>query len=155
MPAALHRDFIHMAQGNTLVNSPAAHLLGTQVDLSKIEVDTYVLAGVADHICKWQSCYATTQLLGGQSRFVLSTSGHIASLINPPGNPKASWRSATDTPQDPEEWLKTADTMPGSWWPDFTAWLEKRCGDQIPAPQALGGGRPTLGDAPGTYVFQK
>jgi polyhydroxyalkanoate synthase subunit PhaC len=155
MPAALHRDFIHMAVGNTLVKPGAATLLGTPVDLSKIDVDTYVIAGIADHICKWQSCYETTQLLGGQSRFVLSTSGHIASLINPPGNPKASWRSAIDTPNDPEEWLRSADSVPGSWWPDFTAWLQQRCGDDADAPRALGGGQPTLAAAPGTYVFDK
>jgi polyhydroxyalkanoate synthase subunit PhaC len=155
MPAALHRGFIEMAVENSLVTPGAATMLGTPVDLSKIDVDTYVIAGIADHLCKWQSCFQTTQLLGGESRFVLSTSGHIASLINPPGNPKATWRSATDTPSDPAEWLERADTVAGSWWPDFTAWLEKRCGDEVDAPEALGGGQPTLAPAPGTYVFEK
>jgi polyhydroxyalkanoate synthase len=155
MPAALHRDFINMAVENALVTPGAATMLGTPVDLSTIEMDTYVIAGIADHICKWQSCYETTQLLGGQSRFVLSTSGHIASLINPPGNPKASWRSATETPGEPNEWLRKAETESGSWWPDFVAWLEKRCGDEVSAPEALGAGEPTLAQAPGTYVFDK
>jgi polyhydroxyalkanoate synthase len=155
MPAGLHRDFIEMAVENALVKPGLATMLGTPVDLSTIKMDTYVIAGIADHLCKWQACYETTQLFGGESRFVLSTSGHIASLINPPGNPKASWRSATETPSDPEEWLRTADTEAGSWWPDFTAWLEKRCGDQVAAPEALGGGQPILAPAPGTYVFDK
>jgi polyhydroxyalkanoate synthase subunit PhaC len=155
MPAELHHDFIEMALTNALVEPGAAVLLGTPIDLSAVGMDTYVIAGIADHLCKWQACYQTTQLLGGRSRFVLSTSGHIASLINPPGNPKATWRSATDTPSDPEEWLRQAKTEPGSWWPDFVAWLEKRCGDEVAAPEALGGGAPTLTPAPGTYVFDK
>jgi len=153
MPAALHRGFIDIAVSNALINPGAATMLGTPVDLSEIDVDSYVIAGIADHLCKWQSCYQTTQLLGGNSRFVLSTSGHIASLINPPGNPKASWRVATDTPPDPEQWLVHAQTEKGSWWPDFTAWLEKRCGDEVDAPAELGGGQPILAPAPGTYVF--
>jgi polyhydroxyalkanoate synthase len=155
MPAALHRGFIEMAVGNSLITPRAATMLGTPVDLSAVTADSYVIAGIADHLCKWQSCYATTQLLGGESRFVLSTSGHIASLINPPGNKKATWRSATETPRDPEQWLKEASTEQGSWWPDFVAWLQKRTGDEVTAPQAFGGGRPILGPAPGTYVFEK
>ena len=69
-------------------------MLGTPVDLSTITVDSYVTAGIADHLCPWQSCYRTTQLLGGDSRFILSTSGHIASLVNPPGNPKSTFQVA-------------------------------------------------------------
>ncbi len=155
MPAALHRDFIEMAAENSLITRGAATMLGTPVDLAAVTADSYVIAGIADHLCKWQSCYATTQLLGGETRFVLSTSGHIASLINPPGNKKATWRSATETPRDPEQWLADATTDQGSWWPDFVAWLQKRTGDEVTAPDALGGGRPILSPAPGTYVFEK
>ena len=67
-------------------------MLGGPIDLSHIDTDTYIVAGIADHITPWQSCYQTTQLLGGSARFILSTSGHIAALVNPPGNPKASTR---------------------------------------------------------------
>ena len=69
-------------------------MLGTPVDLSTVTVDSYVTAGIADHLCPWQACYRTTQLLGGDSRFILSTSGHIASLVNPPGNPKSTFQVA-------------------------------------------------------------
>ena len=112
------------------------------------------MAGIADHITPWQNCYRSTQLLGGTSRFILSTSGHIAALVNPPGNPKARYQISTTTPADPEGWLKTAATEHGSWWPDMLAWLGDRCGKDKPAPEELGGGglRP-LADAPGTYVF--
>ena len=69
-------------------------MLGSPVDLSKVDVDSYVVAGIADHLCPWQSCYRSTQLLGGDVRFVLSTSGHIASMVNPPDNPKARFQVA-------------------------------------------------------------
>jgi len=156
MTAGLHRDFIDIALRNALVTPGAATMLGTPVDLSKVDRDTYVVAGVADHLCAWQSCYRTTQLLGGASRFVLSTSGHIASLINPPGNPKASFRVADPPPADPEAWLDGAATERGSWWPDHVAWLARRSGPELDAPPELGGrGMHALVPAPGEYVMAR
>jgi polyhydroxyalkanoate synthase len=156
MSAALHRDFIDMSVRNSLARPNEATMLGSPVDLAKVTVDSYVTAGVADHICPWQNCYRTTQLLGGDTRFVLSTSGHIASLVNPPDNPKSTWRVAPDNPTDPDAWLTEAHTEKGSWWTDFSAWLGERCGDQVPAPSRLGSDElPVLGEAPGTYVFDK
>ena len=101
------------------------------------------------------SCYRSTQLLGGDSRFILSTSGHIASLVNPPGNPKSTFQVAGGTPPDPQEWLEQAETVQGSWWPDYMTWLGERSGDEVPAPKELGGKLKPLADAPGTYVFDK
>jgi polyhydroxyalkanoate synthase len=155
MSAGLHHDFIDIALGNTLTESGASTMLGSPVDLSAVTVDTYVTAGIADHLCPWQACYRTSQLLGGASRFILSTSGHIASLVNPPGNPKSTFQVADSTPPDPEKWLAEARTEKGSWWPDFTAWLDERSGEQVPAPTDLGGKLEVLGNAPGTYVFDK
>jgi polyhydroxyalkanoate synthase len=156
MSAHLHRDFIDVALGNALTEPGKSTMLGTPVDLSTVTVDSYVTAGIADHLCPWQSCYRSTQLLGGRSRFILSTSGHIASLVNPPGNPKSTFQVAGETPADPQEWLESAETVQGSWWPDFMTWLGERSGEEIPAPTALGGGGLTeLADAPGTYVFDK
>jgi polyhydroxyalkanoate synthase len=155
MTAALHRDFLDMAVRNALTQPGAATMLGTPVDLSAVTVDSYVIAGIADHLCPWQSCYATTQLLGGESRFVLSTSGHIASLVNPPTNPKSTWRTAPADTADADEWLTTAHTEKGSWWTDYTRWVGERSGAEVDAPSELGGGQPTLGAAPGTYVFDK
>ena len=83
MPAALHRDFMRLALDNALTTPGAATVLGTPVDLSKITVDAYVLAGIADHITPWQNAYRTVNLLGSRPRFVLSTSGHIAALVEP------------------------------------------------------------------------
>ena len=154
MTARLHADFVDLALDNKLVTPGALTALGTQVDLSRIDTDAYLVAGIADHITPWQNCYRSTQLLGGTSRFILSTSGHIAALVNPPGNPKARYQTGKTTPADPESWLQAAQTEQGSWWPDMLAWLGDRCGADKPAPEELGGGglRP-LADAPGTYVF--
>jgi polyhydroxyalkanoate synthase len=154
MTAKLHADFVDLAVDNQLVTPGAVTVLGVPVDLSQIEIDAYIVAGIADHITPWQNCYSSTQLLGGESRFILSTSGHIAALVNPPGNPKASYQVSKDNPANPADWLKTAQAGQGSWWPDMLAWLGDRCGAEKPAPADLGGGGlRSLVDAPGTYVF--
>ena len=130
-------------------------MLGTPVDLSEIDVDTYVVAGIADHIVPWHSAYRSTQLLGGNARFVLSNSGHIASMVNPPSNPKATYRIGPDLPPEPRDWLAAATTEQGSWWPDYTTWLAERSGGEKPRPRALGSAKfPPLDPAPGTYILE-
>jgi len=154
MTAGLHADFVDLAIDNSLVTPGALTVLGVPIDLSKVEVDSYVVAGIADHITPWQNCYRTTQLLGGESRFVLSTSGHIAALVNPPGNPKAGFHLNPGTPASADEWLAGAGTHQGTWWTDVSAWLDERCGATKPAPDNLGApGLPAIAAAPGTYVF--
>jgi polyhydroxyalkanoate synthase len=156
MTAGLHADFVDLSIDNLLAHPGALKVLGVPIDLSKIEVDAYVVAGIADHITPWQNCYRTTQLLGGDTRFVLSTSGHIAALVNPPGNPKASYYLNKSTPADAGEWLKSAETQQGTWWSDVSVWLDEHCGGKKPTPEQLGGaGLPPLADAPGTYVFDR
>lgn len=156
MTAGLHRDFIDIALRNALVTPGAATMLGTPVDLSKVDRDAYVIAGIADHLCAWESCYRTTTLLGGASRFILSTSGHIASMVNPPGNPKASFRIDTESPADAQTWLANAKTVEGSWWPDHVAWLAERSGPERDAPPELGTrGMHALVPAPGDYILQR
>jgi polyhydroxyalkanoate synthase subunit PhaC len=153
MPAALHRDFMRLALDNALTRPGGATVLGTPVDLSKITVDSYVVAGIADHITPWQNAYRTVNLLGSEPRFVLSTSGHIAALVNPPGNEKATYRIGEALPEEPEEWLASAATTPGSWWDDWMAWLGERSGEKRSARKQLGGkGLRPLGEAPGAYV---
>jgi len=156
MTAGLHADFVDMAITNILTQPGALTVLGVPIDLGAVTVDSYIAAGIADHITPWENCYRTTQLLGGKSRFVLSTSGHIAALVNPPGNPKASFHSNDDDVSDAKVWLKGAETHQGSWWTDVAQWLDARCGELRPAPAELGSTRLTpLVDAPGTYVFDK
>jgi polyhydroxyalkanoate synthase len=156
MPARLHRDLVRLAVDNALTHPGTAGMLGSPVDLASIDVDSYVVGGIADHLCPWQSCYRSTQLLGGRTRFVLSTSGHVASIVNPPGNPKATFQVATDTPADPADWLGQATTQRGSWWPDYVRWLEEHGGGEKAPPRRLGaaGFRP-VDTAPGTYVLDR
>ena len=129
-------------------------MLGSPVDLAKLDIDAYVVAGVADHLCPWQSCYRSTQLLGGRSWFVLSTSGHIASMVNPPGNERANFRTAADTPPDPADWLWPATTE-RSWWPDYVGWLEQRGGSERPDPGGWAPPASPAGPRPGTYVLDR
>jgi polyhydroxyalkanoate synthase subunit PhaC len=154
MTASLHAGFVDLAVDNLLATPAALMVRGVPIDLSGIGSDTYVVAGIADHLTPWQACYRTTQLVGGECRFVLSTSGHIAALVNPPDNPNASYRVGAQNPADPAAWLKAAEDRPGSWWPDAVSWLDQRAGSDRPAPKRRGarGFRPLVG-APGTYVF--
>jgi polyhydroxyalkanoate synthase subunit PhaC len=156
MPAALHRDFINIGMSNGLVHRGQVQMLGTPVDLSKINLETYVVAGVDDHIAPWKAAYRATQLLGGTHRFVLSNSGHIAAMVNPPSNPKATFRIGPNENREYQQWLDEAETVQGSWWPDYTNWLDSRSGDMKEAPRRLGSTKhPALDPAPGTYVLER
>jgi polyhydroxyalkanoate synthase len=154
LAAGLHRDFIHLALGNSLAHRGALEVLGTPVDLRAVDVDSYIVAGSTDHIIPWENAYRSTQLLGGEPRFALSTSGHIQALVNPPSEEnRSTYRVADRHPQRPEEWAELAATRKGSWWPDYDKWLGARSGEVKPAPKRLGGpDHRALAKAPGTYV---
>jgi polyhydroxyalkanoate synthase len=156
MAAALHRDMVAMGLHNSLVTPGAVSMLGTPVDLNQLTTDAYVVAGVADHISPWQACYRSAQLLGIRSvRFVLSSSGHIASLVNPPGNPRARYRVGDVDEPDPAFWAESAEQHTDSWWPDFVSWFGERAGQKKNATEALGGaGMAPLQPAPGGYVLE-
>jgi polyhydroxyalkanoate synthase len=156
MAAGLHRGLIELALRNALVEPGEATVLGSPVDLSKVAIDGYVVAGVTDHISPWQNCYRSARLFGGDTRFVLSTAGHIASIVNPPTNPKATHQAGNDLPSDPAAWARTTPSTRGSWWPDYLEWLVGRSGPEKSAPEDLGGGGLIpLDPAPGTYVTDR
>ena len=156
MTAALHADFVDLAMENSLTRPGAITVLGVPIDLGRITVDSYVVAGIADHITPWESCYRRARLFGGTTRFVVSTSGHIAALVNPPGNAKASFHTNDELTSDAKVWLKGSEVHQGTWWTDLGLWLDERCGEQRPAPKELGShGLSVLAEAPGTYVFDK
>jgi polyhydroxyalkanoate synthase subunit PhaC len=157
LPAALHRDFMAIASENRLRERGGVTLLGTPVDLAKITTDSYLVAGVADHITPWQNCYRTTQLLGGSKRFVLSNSGHIAAIVNPPSNKRATFRNAGESASaDPQAWMDESVAHQGSWWDDRNSWLAERSSGTKPAPRRLGSRRyPIVGAAPGEYVHER
>ena len=152
LPAGLHLDFLDMFAHNSLATGDVS-VLGTPVDLGRVTCDAFVVGARTDHLTEWKACYATTQLLGGESQFALSTSGHIQSLVNPPGNPKMSVSLAPSDGPDPERWLERADTLPGSWWEPWGRWAQERSGELRPAPTALGScDHPVRCPAPGHYV---
>jgi polyhydroxyalkanoate synthase subunit PhaC len=154
LPAGLHSDFLDLFRSNGLANPGALEVLGTPIDLGKAIYDAYVVAGSTDHIIPWTGAYRTTQLLGGESEFVLSSSGHIQAIVNPPNNPKASYLTRLGPkPPDAESWLDGADEHSGSWWEHWTAWLTARSGDERPAAGRVGSAaHPPLEPAPGQYV---
>jgi polyhydroxyalkanoate synthase len=154
MPAGLHRDFVEIGIDNPLVTPGALNVLGSPVDLSQVTSDAYIVAGETDHITPWRNCYRTTNMLAGDLRFVRSTGGHIAAVINPPGNPKATYVVGDGDAPDAETWLEGAETRQGTWWDDWDGWLAERSGPLRAAPKRMGNRRHgAVGDAPGAYVL--
>jgi polyhydroxyalkanoate synthase subunit PhaC len=156
LPARLHDQFLGIFRDNNLVRPGGVSVLGTPVDLSRIEVPTFVTGAVNDHLTPWKGCYRTTQLLSGPSTFVLSNAGHVASLVNPPGNPKATYWAGGKPGTDPETWQAGAEKHTGSWWEAWAEWVLERSGDEVPAPADLGSSaHPPLEPAPGSYVLDR
>jgi len=153
LPARLHADFLEIFKNNTLCQPGALTVLGTPVELSRITTPAFVTGAITDHLTPWKGCYRTTELLSGPSTFVLSNAGHIASLVNPPGNPKATYYTSREAGAGPDTWFKSAAKRPGTWWELWADWTIERSGDEAPAPAQLGGGaHPPLQPAPGLYV---
>jgi polyhydroxyalkanoate synthase subunit PhaC len=156
LPARLHEQFLDIFAHNSLVRAGAMRVLDTPLHLSRITVPTFVTGAVTDHLTPWEGCYRTTQLLSGPSTFVLSNAGHIQSLVNPPGNPKASYWTGGEPGADPQAWRATAERHTGSWWEPWAEWLTERSGDEIPARTARGSAEhPPLEPAPGAYVLDR
>jgi polyhydroxyalkanoate synthase len=156
LPARIHADFLDLISTNPFVNAGQLEVCGRPLDMKQLNLDSYVIAGVTDHITPWQGCYNTAKLYGERSTFVLSNSGHIQSLINPPGNPKAVFWTGPAHAATAEEWLAQARKEAGSWWPHWLSWIQNRSGDKQVAPNTLGGVEiPLLGEAPGQYVMEK
>ncbi len=155
LAAGLHRDFIHIALDNSFVHPGTLDVLGSPVDLGTVDLDTYFVAGASDHIVPWESAYYGAQLFGGERRFVLSRSGHIQALVNPPSpDSRSSFRVTDELPGSPDEFLAGATQLPGSWWDDWDAWLAERSGELKPAPEKLGDATyKAHGKAPGSYVL--
>lgn len=155
LPAALHGDYLDLYFTNPFVNAGKLSLNGATIDMSKIKVDSYVVAGVTDHITPWKGVHKTARIMGEGTTFVLSSSGHLQSLLNPPTNPKASFMIGTVNPSGPDAFLGTAEKRKGSWWLDWRDWLCARSGEEVAAPASLGNERhPVLAPAPGNYVFE-
>ena len=141
LPAKLHADFLDLIDSNPFVR-----------DMRRVDLDAYVVAGLSDHITPWRGCYSTARLYGERTTFVVSNSGHIQSLLNPPGNPKAFFWSGEARAPTAEAWLEKATKSQGSWWPHWLEWIKARSGPLHEAPPPL---ENNLGAAPGRYVLEK
>ncbi len=156
LPARLHSDYIDLYFTNPFVNPKKLSLNGTAVDMRQVKVDSYVVAGITDHITPWKSVYQTAKIMGNDTKFILSNSGHLQSLLNPPTNQKASFVTGPLDRAGPDAFLAGAQKQDGSWWPDWRDWLHARSDDEVPAPRALGNARYRAAEpAPGTYVFEQ
>jgi polyhydroxyalkanoate synthase len=152
MPAKMHSQYLRscylnneFAQGNFTVD-------GRQLYPKDVKVDTYVVAAINDHIVPWSAGYKTATIFAGPNRFVLTTSGHIAGVVNPPG-PKPKYWSNDARPDDPQVWKDEATLVDGTWWEDWSEWIAARGGDEIAPPDHLGSeSYPSLEPAPGSYV---
>ena len=155
LPAGLHGDFLDMIYTNPFLNPGEMVVGGYEIDMTKVNYDTYVIAGTTDHITPWKAVYETARLYGDKTTFILSNSGHLQSLLNPPGNPKAWYMKAPAKQDDPESWAEKAKKHEGSWWLDWGEMLKKKSGKPVAAPKKPGSKKhPGLGPAPGTYVFE-
>ena len=156
LPAEFHADLLRMFMENPLKSPGKIEALGTPIDMSKVDVPAYVVAGITDHITPWQACYQSKNILRGKIDFVLSSSGHIQSIVNPPTNPKAKYFLNGSMPEDAETWLSTASEHAGSWWSHWSEWYRQHGAGEVPAPKAPGSATYSAGDpAPGRYVHQR
>lgn len=131
-------------------------MLGVPIDLSHVRLPTYVLATREDHIVPWKSAYRTTQLLGGEMRFVLGASGHVAGVVNPASKNRRSYWTNAQLPENSQAWLDGAREFRGSWWSDWDAWLARFGGAKVKARKRLGNSRyKPIEPAPGRYVKQR
>jgi len=142
---------------NKLVKPGAATVCGEKVDLGKVDIPMFVYGSREDHIVPIDGAFASLKHLPGKKRFVMGASGHIAGVINPPSKNKRSYWTNDKLPGTFDEWLKGAKEHPGSWWPEWSSWLEPHGGKQIPAPKAYGRGTKykAIEPAPGSYVKAK
>lgn len=157
----------HTYLNNELIEPGKVEVCGTPLDLSQLDMPAFIVATKEDHIVPWQSAYGSMKVLGGDRRFVLGASGHIAGIVNPPAKKKRSYWSAdagtgasharkdkaAAAPASAQEWLAGATEHPGSWWTGWSDWLRTHAGKQIAAPRRAGdAAHPVLEAAPGRYV---
>ncbi|ROM77542.1 class II poly(R)-hydroxyalkanoic acid synthase [Pseudomonas brassicacearum] len=153
LPAALHGDLLDFFKHNPMTHVGGLEVCGTPIDLQKVTVDSFSVAGINDHITPWDAVYRSTLLLGGERRFVLSNSGHVQSILNPPSNPKANYVENPKLTGDPRAWYYDAKHVDGSWWTQWLAWIQARSGAQHETLMTLGNANyPPQEAAPGTYV---
>ncbi len=155
MPARMHSSYLRRCYIQNQFAANAFEVDGRVLHPGDVKQDCYVLSAIEDHIVPWTAAYRTATLLGGDNRFVLSTSGHIAGIVSPP-SPKARHWTNDLVAASPEEWLESAQQHQRTWWEDWAEWIADRAGKQVGAPERLGSeSHPPLEDAPGLYVMTR
>ena len=153
LPAKFHGTLVDIFANDRLLHPGQFKVHGIPIDVSQIDCDKFIVAGLTDHITPWRDGYRMARALGGRNEFVLSSSGHIQTLINPTGNAKGKFFVNPTLAPTPDDWLSEARPVPGSWWEHWRSWLAERSGEIRAAPERLGNDRYAPGaDAPGTYV---
>jgi polyhydroxyalkanoate synthase len=151
MPAAMHSFYLRSCYVKNQLARGEMEIAGQILDLKDVAEDLYIVAAINDHIVPWTSSYATIKHVSGDARFVLSSGGHIAGIVNPPG-PKGWYMTADHNPEKPELWRAAAQRHEGSWWEDWTSWAAERAGEKIEPPRTGSDVHPVLDDGPGAYV---
>ena len=156
LPGPMYLDYVrNMYLDNRLREPNALTMCGEKIDLGRIATPVYVYASQDDHIVPWRSAYRTIGLLGGDMKFVLGASGHIAGVVNPPSSQRRHYWTNELLTDDPDDWFARAESHRGSWWPDWAAWLAKHGGARRAAPKRTGSTHfKPLAPAPGTYVLE-
>ena len=154
MPARMHSFYLRNMYIKNLLGVPGGiTLAGEPIDLSKVKIPAYFISTVEDHIAPWKTTYKGARYLGGPVRFVLGGSGHIAGIVNPPASKKYHYWTNDSLPESADQWFATAKQVPGSWWEDWQAWMDRQNADapKVPArtPQNA------LEDAPGSYAMMR
>jgi len=153
MPAKMHSFYLRNMYMKNLLREPGAiALANVPIDLSKIGVPTYFVSAIEDHIAPWKTTYAGPKLVSGKSRFVLSGSGHIAGMINPPSAKKYGFWTNDKLPDAPDAWLEGAKQHEGSWWENWRAWVRSHDGPSVPARVPGKGKLKVIEAAPGAYA---
>jgi polyhydroxyalkanoate synthase len=151
MPAAMHSFYLRSLYMRNELARGELELAGQQLSLSSVKNDTYVVGAINDHIVPWHGSYKTLALMGGKVHYVLTSGGHIAGIVNPPG-PKAWFEATSHAAADPEKWRAAAAKHNGSWWQDWAEWSSARAGELIKPPHVGSHRYPAIADAPGEYV---
>jgi polyhydroxyalkanoate synthase len=155
MPAANHSFYLRNCYlDNTLARGEMT-MDGKRLDLKKVKIPIYELATREDHIAPARSVFTGAKLFGGPVRYVLSGSGHIAGVVNPPGKPKYQYWTGAKPAGEFEDWLAKAQETKGSWWPDWLEWITAQSPKKVSARQPGDGKIKPVCDAPGEYVRVK
>ena len=157
MPYAMHAWYLReLYLNNKLIEKDALTLAGEPIDLGAISQPVYAVSAEDDHIAPWRQTFRTMNYVAGPKRFVLSSSGHILGIVNPPVKPpkRKFWVGQARRSDSADSWHGGAKELPGSWWDDWMAWLKPQCGELVDAEPVATDAYPALADAPGTYVLE-